>query len=290
MTTTIRAIAIVTIVALIVGFCASAPVIATTYTFNTTRGSWSDEGHWTPEGGPPSGGDVALIPDDKTVEVDSNESCGKLQVSDTGAVEIFGTFRLTITDATIQLDSEVDGEIRFMKYLESTMPGTLRMDGDITISGDGGAIFGGDEHDSLIGGVIDGADGSATLTLSQTGGGLVVRDEIEIKVELANNAEVGCTVSGDTLTLSTHAKSGSGLWIATAGTLKVDAEVTGSGSFEIGSASTTGTLDANENIDVSGSLTVRGYTSLDFGEQFSTIDVASGKSAKFHVCTGGSCP
>jgi hypothetical protein len=289
MTTTIRAIAIVTIVALIVGFCASAPAQATTYTFTgDVDSSWSTQGNWDPTDGPPDGDDVAIIPNGETVHVDSNEECGKLQVESGGTVRIFGEFRLTITDEHIQLDSVVDGAIRFWRDGDDDV-GTLRIDGDVTITGNNGVIVGGDNHNSLTGGVIDGTDSSATLTLNQTGGGLRVLDEIEIKVELINNAQVGAETKGDTLTLSTNGKLGSGVWFAQGSTLKVDTQVTGAGNFLVGSSNTTGVLDVNDNLDVSGALTIRGYTT-EVGEAYSTIDVASGKSAKFHVCTSVSCP
>jgi hypothetical protein len=291
---------------------AGAPVVhATTYTLTPqvgSTGSWSDSGDWSPEGGPPGAGDVAIIPAGKTVEINQeneHESVGKISVgsgSPGGVIRIDPGTSLTIIHDAGLGSSVLDGQLLFSGA--SSPPGELRISGDVTIVGEG-LIRGSSVTTGLTPGLIVSVGQNDSLTLDDPD--LEVRGAIEIQVPLVNNALVSVSDTGgngDTLSLTTTPKSGSGKWQVLFGKLQVDVEVTGTadwevqrggeieinaactalqGNVEVGTLEKGGLLDVNANFATSGNLVIQGQGG-ELGYVYGEIDVADGVVARFAWC------
>ena len=144
-------------------------------------------------------------------------------------------------------------------------------------------------------GVVRG-DSGKVLTLTHSGSSrLALMKNLLIEIALVNNE----VVNGDygTNTLADNLKSGSGLWKATNGTLVVNVQVEGGGTWEVGAD---GTIEVNMDLsDITGAIHVRnGGTlllnasmcspgALDFEE--GVIELAAATPA-ITFSIGGGCP
>lgn len=226
-------------------------------TFVVSFGLWSASDSWFPAG-EPDFEDQVNIPATRTCavvnagrEADTIEINGALIVDENAgiaasSIDIGPTGLIgTEGDVTISDDSTIDGTLEIR-----ATTGRLLIGLDLTITGDGGEIL------LERGSAIDDSAGTNDLTLAGSCTGdpsrscsLLVHGSGEIAVTLENNAYVvadngngdgSCPGGGDcALRLTENPKSGSGFWIAedassgTAGQLYVDAEVTGSATWQL---------------------------------------------------------
>jgi hypothetical protein len=246
---------------------------------------------------------VAIVPAGKTVLVDDHESIGKISAG--GVIHIVTDHSLTVVHDAGLGDSVLDGQLLF--WGDDEDPGELRISGDVTIVG-GGLIHGSSVNTVLNPGRIVSVGENDSLTLDDPD--LEVRGAIEIQVPLVNNALVSVSDTqgdGDTLSLTTSPKSGSGKWKVLFGKLQVDVAVSGDGDWEVqrgeieinaactdlqgdvevGTFQKGALLDINANFATSGDLRIQGGPS-DTGSVYGEIDVADEVVARFSWCP--SCP
>ncbi len=294
-----------------------------TYTFTgAVNGQWNLNANWTSNTGPtfPVAGDIAIIPDGETCYILSTraEECDSIQVQSGGALEIRADDD-NDGELTISEDSVVDGRLVFAYYVsqgscspDTERPAILRIDESLTISGDGGFIIGGCRKFLKSPGLITGPSGAVLTIQNDAPGVLTVKGQLEIEIELVNNARVGVGTQGVVteddkdeyvLRLTDRPKSGSGVWAAYQGTLEVNYAVSGAGSWVLERVPyTSAILRINAACVVSGDVTLHRGTfdvQADFcstgdaqmtqqqGEQGEKVfvNVADGKT----LSLGGSC-
>jgi len=284
--------------------------IGDTYTWVGTGNTvWNQAGSWSPLG-TPGPGDTAIIESTKVATVKQTGSqapdqVGVLIVEDGATLEICNASGLEIYD-----DSTVDGEIEFILCIsvenacDTDPSGTLDIFDDLTITGDGGLIHGHlcEGANAAIHGTIMSSPGR-TLTLATATGGdpLIMKGYLDVEVALINNARVGVEITGETMTLKTHRKSGTGVWFTSGGKLVFDSTLGGNGLLEIGASIgtspeiefnadasmgsdfsiTQGLLDVHANICTTGDLTI------EASDGRIVVSGPGSPSAEFHVA---SCP
>jgi hypothetical protein len=276
--------------------------VPTSYTLIRDQGKWNVDTDWSPNG-VPGPQDTATIPAGMRVQVLGDEEIGELILeknfaSGPGIVRIRGDASLTIHGGS----DGFDGEIRFEKGNLGEAGAELRIENDLTLSGDGGKIVGHNlgTDSPWRAGVIRGKDGDEELTIEipPSEAGVSIEGAVEVRVKLVNNGIVTVGDSRDTLSLTTGTKSGGGFWDAkNGGVLSVDVAVSGSGiwyatdpcstiQFNVAPTSLTGDvevydaaiLDINENFSTTGELTFRQRSNNGV---FPEIRVAAGKTAEF---------
>jgi len=246
----ITTVTLLVFVALLTSVANAQPTCETTFApVGGNQGDWSEDDNWT-AGEPNSSlvacipaGKTAIIPNDGTPYVANAEavwikrdgsSRGKVQISNESTLKLYA-------------NSQVDGELRLI-FDESH----LTPQADLTITGNGGQIIGGDYANPPETGTAALVNGSYSLTLECDPGGdgsqsqcVVLKGCVDIQSALVNNAYVvaddgdtGPGVHTGNLRLSTNAKSGSGYWIASnnaaegkIGRMVVDVAVSGAGQW-----------------------------------------------------------
>jgi len=269
-TTTTLVIALVTVLL-------AGPASGHTYTFTGAQsGQWNVNQNWESITGNtfPVAGDTAIIPDGEACYILSTraEECDSIQIQSGGTLQIRvdddGEGELTISE-----DSVVDGKLIFAYHEydptcspEDDASSILRIAESLTITGDGGFIMGGCHKQLRSPGLITGPSGAVLTLQNDSPGVLTVKGQLEIEIELVNNARVcvgseGTSTEDDApefvLRLTDRAKSGSGLWAAYLGRLQVDYAVSGAGSRVLERASSqAAVIRINAACVVSGSVTL----------------------------------
>jgi hypothetical protein len=249
-----RLICIVCCVALLVGTTGAA--LAETYTFTGSEDStWDEQGNWTPSGGPPGLDDKAIIPPAYACTTNGVDVGCKILVvqADTSPDYVPGYLYIT-QDSTFTLygdeseDSVIDGQLYLISRQGGTDPGELLIYNDLTITGIGAFgtnAFDSDPQGKIISRLVN--DEPTTLTIES--GADIAGKNLEVQAKLVNNAMVLARGLNETLSLTTHPKSGSGVWAADSyATLHVDVEVSGGGTWNLcPDGATDGTIRVTED-------------------------------------------
>jgi hypothetical protein len=253
----------------------SGAAIATDYTFTGEEdNTWNEAGNWNPEDGPPGSGDKAIIPFGYTVTTDAEDAAclildadGQVQITESSTLKIYGGNGNP---------SDVYGAIRFLAHGSESGDAVLEFQNPTVLQGPGLVAA----ENPAVRGIIRGTSGSTTLTIQRadeyTDPPLLTGD-IDIAVALINEAKVLASTNC-TITLTTYAKSGSGVWESNGGgaLLIVDVGVSGGGHWvvnggeiEIDAACTSlsgpvtmssGTFDIDANFWTTGEITYSGGT------------------------------
>lgn len=279
--------------ALLAVACLTSTVSAedNTFTEGEDNNHWNNGENWSLNH-PPEADERAVIPNGENCVIHAGGNDAVAQsFSVLGTLTIQAGRKLTITaNSTIGGLLTIEGAV--------TTIGELVIDGTLIV----GADFTNDGDLILAGGKISGTS-SDHLTFSFAHSDFRVRGYGRIAVPLTNNVSINANESGETLYLSDFDMDGSvdqrTQWTASTGTLQVDVQVTGSGSWGI----TSGVGEIILNVDtcvtgdvgVNGSLTVNAdfctTGDLCWG-QGGTIRVAQGETAMFgaSACSLASCP
>lgn len=213
-------------------------VQADVFTFTGEQdNTWNEDGNWEDEQGnpgTPGSTDTAIIPANKGVRTDAEDAgCKILEIAQFGHLNIDEGSTFTIHGGSSpDNDSTVDGTIDFRQHASTDDTPILKIMNSTTIKGDTGAIRGGVGFPRAKG-VVRGNTASTILTLENSGegNGLYLSGEVDVEVKLVNDSRV--LSGGNTITLKTYEKSGTGLWEVDSptGTMNVDVELSGTGNL-----------------------------------------------------------
>jgi hypothetical protein len=289
------------ILLLVLGGMLVTQVDAETFTFLPSSGVWNDPDNWEDseeQPGIPEAGDTAIIPEGKTCTIDADEAEAQIvNVESFSILYITQGAKLTIYDGTAE-DCTITGLISFIAKEGQSDPGEIHCYNNVSFAGGGNLYATSGVKGRLTSRVV--SDVPTTLTVAFNN---VIQGYFDLEAALVNNGEVRVGGSGDVMRLMSHPKTAgsSAFWIAEGlGKIQVDAEVSGTGQWQL-DVNSTGNPELEINAtctDLDGYVRIGGGT-MDVNASFcttsdveyygGTINVASapaGVTATF----GGTCP